>query len=83
LIAQTQRLKLGCSKSWETDVGSLISVSHAEKVMQHIERALASGASIAVGGRRRHDLGPAFIEPTVLENVPESTPVFCDETFGP
>jgi succinate-semialdehyde dehydrogenase / glutarate-semialdehyde dehydrogenase len=83
LVAQTQRLKLGYSKSWETDIGSLISVSHAEKVMHHIEQAREAGASITVGGKRRHDLGPAFVEPTILENVPESTPAFCDETFGP
>lgn len=83
LAEQTRKLKIGWSRDWDMDVGSLISAMHAAKVARHIEEARALGASISVGGRRREDLGPAFVEPTVLENVPATAAVSCEETFGP
>jgi len=83
VASKASAMKLGWSQSWEIDMGSLISVSHADKVWQHIHQAKEGGATILSGGQRRTDLGRAFIEPTVLMNVSESMPVFKDETFGP
>ncbi len=76
-------MKIGWSNSWDIDVGSLISGSHAAKVMSHVEDAAQRGAKILAGGRRREDIGPAFVEPTILADVRDDMKVSAQETFGP
>ena len=83
LAEQASAMKLGWSTGWDFDMGSLISERHADKVSGHVEEARKAGAKILSGGRRRSDLGPAFVEPTVLTDVPDSVSVFRQETFGP
>jgi succinate-semialdehyde dehydrogenase / glutarate-semialdehyde dehydrogenase len=83
LVEKTRLLKLGWSRSWDVDMGSLINVDHAGKVVSRIERAVDEGARIATGGKLRPDLGPAFIEPTILTNVTDEMPISKEETFGP
>jgi succinate-semialdehyde dehydrogenase / glutarate-semialdehyde dehydrogenase len=83
VAANTNKLKLGWSPSWDLDVGSLIHGSHAEKVMGHIEEAVRDGARVLAGANRRSDLGPAFIEPTVLTHVSHRASISTQETFGP
>jgi succinate-semialdehyde dehydrogenase/glutarate-semialdehyde dehydrogenase len=80
---KTSELKLGWSKSWELDMGSMISREHAEKVMSRIRSAIADGAHAIAGGRARSDLGPAFVEPTILTNAKDDIPISREETFGP
>ena len=82
-VDKASAMKLGWSKSWDIDMGSLISSVHAGKVTWHIETAREAGAMIRTGGRRRPDLGEAFVEPTILTGVTEGMPVFSEETFGP
>jgi succinate-semialdehyde dehydrogenase/glutarate-semialdehyde dehydrogenase len=76
-------LRLGWSTDWDLDMGCLISARHAEKVMGHIDDARERGAEVLTGGRRRSDLGPAFVEPTLLANVDRSARAYAEETFGP
>ena len=83
LVEKTRLLKLGWSRSWDVDMGSLINADHAGKVVSRIERAVDEGARIATGGKLRSDLGPAFIEPTILTNVTDVMPISKEETFGP
>ena len=49
----------------------------------HVADALAKGARLIAGGRRRSDLGPLFYEPTVLTGVQPGMLVYGEETFGP
>jgi succinate-semialdehyde dehydrogenase / glutarate-semialdehyde dehydrogenase len=81
--AKTSALKLGWSKSWDLDIGSLISKEHAEKVLTRIRVAVADGAHAVIGGRPRPEFGPAFVEPTVLTNARDDMPISKEETFGP
>jgi succinate-semialdehyde dehydrogenase/glutarate-semialdehyde dehydrogenase len=83
LVEKTRMLKLGWSRSWDVDMGSLINADHAGKVVSRIERAVNEGARIATGGKLRPDLGPAFLEPTILTNVTDEMPISKEETFGP
>lgn len=79
----TTQIKLGWSPSWDLDMGSLIHADHAEKVMGHVDQAVQGGARVLAGGRRRTDLGPAFVEPTVLTHVNHRSSISTQETFGP
>ncbi|MEO8505936.1 MAG: succinic semialdehyde dehydrogenase, partial [Acidobacteriota bacterium] len=81
--ARIKGLKLGYSSGFDLDMGSLISEAHAAKVSGHIDDAVAKGAEVLAGGHRRSDLGPAFVEPTLLAGVTPSMKMFKDETFGP
>jgi succinate-semialdehyde dehydrogenase / glutarate-semialdehyde dehydrogenase len=80
---QTSKLKLGWSKSWDIDMGSMISKEHAGKVLSRIQQAVDRGARVLAGGRARTDLGATFIEPTVLVDINGSMPISREETFGP
>ncbi len=80
---RTRALTLGWSRSFNTDIGSMIHASHAVRVQATIDDAVRQGASVLAGARPRPDLGPAFVEPTVLANVDSRSPVAVEETFGP
>jgi acyl-CoA reductase-like NAD-dependent aldehyde dehydrogenase len=73
------RLVVGDQLLETTDVGPLINEEAAIEVCRLIERAMTDGAQLAAGGGRHG----AFVEPTVLTNVPTDTPLFREETFGP
>ncbi|MBI4472655.1 MAG: aldehyde dehydrogenase family protein, partial [Acidobacteria bacterium] len=83
VVEKTARLKVGWSTAWDVDMGSLISREHAQKVLDRIDRAAAEGARVLTGGRRRADLGPAFVEPAVLTNATDTMAISQEETFGP
>jgi succinate-semialdehyde dehydrogenase / glutarate-semialdehyde dehydrogenase len=80
---RTESLAIGWSLGWDMDMGCLISRSHADKVMAHIDDARAKGATVVTGGFRRDDLGPTFVAPTLLTGVEDSMEMCCEETFGP
>jgi succinate-semialdehyde dehydrogenase/glutarate-semialdehyde dehydrogenase len=79
---RTAALQLGSAFDYSTDLGSLATKAQFERVMAHIDDAVAKGATVLAGGRPRPEIGPYFIEPTVLGNV--TSAMSCDraETFG-
>ncbi|HEX5788614.1 MAG TPA: NAD-dependent succinate-semialdehyde dehydrogenase [Woeseiaceae bacterium] len=78
----TKALRMGNGAEDGVAVGPLITEKAANDVYTFIEDAVASGATVAVGGHRS-DLGSHFIEPTVLTDVTEDMRVFNEEIFGP
>ncbi len=83
LVERTRAMKLGTGLDYAADMGSLISAAQLETVSEHVEDAVAKGATVLAGGRARPDLGPYFFEPTVLEGARDGMTLFRDETFGP
>lgn len=79
LTNKAKALTMGDQSLEDTDVGPLITEAAAIRVEADIEAAVASGAVIRAGGKRKGN----FIEPTVLVNVPTTSKIFCEETFGP
>jgi L-aminoadipate-semialdehyde dehydrogenase len=47
-----------------------------------LEAARADGGEILTGGKMRPDLGPQFVEPTIVR-MPEQSPIVRKETFAP
>ena len=64
-------------------MGSLISQKQFDTVAEHVNDAVAKGATALVGGKARPDIGPLFFEPTVLEGVTRDMTACITETFGP
>jgi len=65
-----------------TLVGPLATPSAVDKMMAAIEQATAQGGKVLVGGQRRTDVGPNFVEPTIIK-MPKQIDVVCEETFAP
>ncbi len=79
LTDKAKALKVGDQLAEDTDVGPLINEQAARKVEAAINDAVRAGAKLTAGGRRRN----AFVEPTVLTDVPPQVELFRQETFGP
>ena len=67
-----------------TTMGPLNNPKVAAKVREHVEDAVARGATVLAGGRARPDLGSdLFFEPTVITGVTRDMRINREETFGP
>ena len=80
---RTSALKLSAALDWDGDVGSITSETQLENIEAHVRDAVAGGARVLAGGRRRPDVGPLFFEPTVLVDVRPGMKCYAEETFGP
>jgi aldehyde dehydrogenase (NAD+)/betaine-aldehyde dehydrogenase len=77
-----KQVKVGDPLDPETQVGSLISVAHRDRVHSYVERGIEEGAEVVVGGGPGDGNG-AFYQPTVLANVDNAMVVAQEEIFGP
>jgi len=75
-------IKVGDPTDPTTGYGPVVSQGAADRIMGMIERAVADGATLVVGGRRMDRPG-YYIEPTVLTNVDPSSEIAQIEVFGP
>lgn len=82
-VDRVRRLRLGWTRDHTVDMGSLVSPEHLAEVLAHVEDATARGARVLHGGAARPDLGPTFMEPTVLADVPAGARCLREEVFGP
>jgi acyl-CoA reductase-like NAD-dependent aldehyde dehydrogenase len=80
--AKTEGLKVGDPLEAETQVGSLISTEHRDKVHGFVERGREEGAEVVTGGESGNGKG-AFYPPTVLAKVDNKMAVAQEEIFGP
>jgi len=79
LIEETQKIKFGNPFEEDTIVGPMITEDEAIRAENWIKAAKQAGAEILTGGSR----SKAVLEPTVIENAPDSTNVKCNEVFAP
>src|SRR5881398_2290185 len=77
-----KRLRVGDPLDAETQVGSLISTSHRDRVHGFVGRGIAEGAQIVAGGELGDGPG-AFYPPTVIANAGNQMLAAQEEIFGP
>jgi acyl-CoA reductase-like NAD-dependent aldehyde dehydrogenase len=75
-------LRVGDPLDPETQVGSLISAEHRDRVHGYVETGRDEGAEVVTGGEPADGKG-AFYPPTVLARVDNSMRVAQEEIFGP
>ncbi len=63
-------------------MGPLVDGSVVEEMMEAIEQAKADGGEVLVGGNMLPDLGPNFVEPTIVK-MPVQSEIVKQETFAP
>jgi acyl-CoA reductase-like NAD-dependent aldehyde dehydrogenase len=80
--AKAEQLRVGDPLDAETQVGSLISGEHRDKVHGFVEQGREEGAEVVSGGEIGDGKG-AFYPPTVLAGVDNAMTVAQEEIFGP
>ena len=84
LEQRVKNLKVGHPLDPATEVGPLIHRSHYEKVLSYMDVAKADGATIAVGGSARADLGAGnYVAPTLFTGANNQMKIAREEIFGP
>ena len=81
-VAKAGTLKLGDPLDPDTQVGSLISAEHRDRVHGFVERGREQGGEVVLGGEPVDGKG-AFYPPTVIAGVDSSATVAQEEIFGP
>jgi len=78
-VKLTSSYKVGKQLDENTDMGPMITENEALRVMEWIKESVQHGAKVLTGGTRTGSL----VQPTVLENVPTTAKLDCQEIFGP
>jgi succinate-semialdehyde dehydrogenase/glutarate-semialdehyde dehydrogenase len=81
LVEAVKALKVGGPFEDGVQVGPLINAKGLAKVEDHVKRTVARGGRVLAGGAR-HERGPNFFQPTVIDGGDETLFVH-EETFGP
>ncbi len=84
LEERVKSLRVGHPLDPQTEVGPLVHTGHFDKVMSYMDAAREDGATIAIGGERRADLGPGnYFTPTLFTGANNSMRIAREEIFGP
>ena len=84
-VAKAEKLKLGDPLDPATQMGSLISPSHLDRVHSYVELGKSEGAEVLTGGSKPGnglEKGNFYL-PTVLTGVDNKARVAQEEIFGP
>jgi len=84
-VATAQKLSLGDPLDESTRLGPLASLSQQERVRAYIDRGVAEGARLVLGGS---DAPPGldrgyFVKPTIFDRVTPQMAIAQEEIFGP
>ncbi|ORB87290.1 aldehyde dehydrogenase [Mycobacterium kansasii] len=84
LVALARRVKVGDPADPDVEMGPLISEQQRQRVEDLVSRALADGATLAIGGRRPPTLDTGYYyEPTILTHATPDAAIAQEEVFGP
>jgi aldehyde dehydrogenase (NAD+) len=82
LVKAYEQVKIGDPLQDGTLMGPLVVNTSVEEMMDAIKQARADGGEVVYGGKMRSDLGPNFVEPTIIK-MPAQTEIVKTETFAP
>jgi len=86
IVRRAGNIRLGGPEDLAAETGPLISKSHLEGVSTYVEKGVAEGADLLVGGKRsdkpEHANGWYYL-PTVLDNCTTTMNCVQEESFGP
>jgi succinate-semialdehyde dehydrogenase/glutarate-semialdehyde dehydrogenase len=82
LLKQFQALKVGDPMSEDTDIGPLATPSILQDLDQQVEKTVAMGAKVLIGGKPLEGKGNFYL-PTILKDIPPDSPGMSEEFFGP
>ena len=83
LVEKFEALKVGDPMLPDTNIGPLATPSILEELNAQVEASVEKGAKILTGGHLLSDLSGNFYPPTILAEIPISSPAYQEEFFGP
>jgi acyl-CoA reductase-like NAD-dependent aldehyde dehydrogenase len=86
IVARVGRIAIGLPEAPGTQMGSLISPEHRDRVLGFVEAGLADGGELLAGGGAPADpalTGGAYVAPTVFAGVAPEHTLAREEVFGP
>jgi len=86
LAAAVGRLRVGDGRDPRTHVGPLVTRLQQERVLAHVEQALADGATVAARAALPEDerlAGGFWVAPTLFADVTPEMAIAREEVFGP
>jgi len=81
-LAAAIALRAGDPLDSQTEIGPMVSIAAADELGRQLSDSVREGARLLCGGRAGEER-PALFIPAVVEDVPLSSPLACEETFGP
>jgi aldehyde dehydrogenase (NAD+) len=82
LVKAYKQVRIGDPLKPDTLMGPLVVNTSVEEMMDAVKQAVADGGEIVSGGHMLPDLGPNFVEPTIIK-MPAQTEIVKTETFAP
>jgi len=82
LAAAYSQVPIGDPLATGTLMGPLVTAEAVDGMLAAIEQAKTQGGQVVCGGRRREDIGPQFVEPTIIR-MPAQSAIVEQETFAP
>lgn len=86
-VAKVKALKVGPPMEEKSKLGAIVSKNHFDKVLSYIELAKDEGGTILCGGNAIKMTGEHsdgwYLEPTVIEGLPQDCHTNMEEIFGP
>ena len=78
-----KNIKVGDPLNTESNMGTMISKNHLNKVNSLIQKGIDEGAKMLLGGVSDQNQKGFFAKPTLFDNVKENMTIAQEEIFGP
>lgn len=82
LLEKFRNLKIGNPLDENIDVGPLATSTILEDIIAQVEKSVALGAKVLIGGKPLQGKG-YFYPPTILTDIPPQSPAMTEEFFAP
>jgi 2-formylbenzoate dehydrogenase len=83
VVAGAQAVRMGDPLDPATEMGTMVTAAHRDRVLGYIAQGRREGLKLATGGSAGSDGLGAYVEPTVFVDVPPESVLFREEIFGP
>ena len=81
-VREMEALEIGDPMDESTDIGPLATEDILRDLDEQVRKSVDAGARLLTGGKRLDRAG-YYYAPTVLTDIPEDSPAYSEELFGP
>jgi aldehyde dehydrogenase (NAD+)/gamma-glutamyl-gamma-aminobutyraldehyde dehydrogenase len=83
VVNKVRALRVGDPLDPQTQMGSMISQEHQQRVLGYIERGRSEGARMVLGSASAPQRPGFYVEPTIFDGVTPTMTIAREEIFGP